>query len=783
MGQRPTSYPSKARQGGTSSGYGPGTRGAPPSGFPKRHTSGHTNGRVPPRNKRPFRDRTTPPVIQKTYPSGYSTIFREQVERAHFTSHKKLDAVLVKVVTDPDEAREVVLPALMESRSTVYDAETGEKGTGLATTNTKNCDVVLSSFCPLIEGWSEYKPTYVLEGNDTILQLRPWFESPDHLKVGHNLGFDRNVVRDCFGFDFQGFYADTMLMYWSLDTEMGEGKGATELNLETILQKEYGLPYKHFEEVWGKIGQVNMWDVIGTMYSAHYNREEAVYYSAKDVWEDAWLYEDIKRILKNENLWDVARMVEFPFLLQLELMEEWGMAVDTHRLEEIRLMCEDRFRRLHHRWRYQVGSKYANPSSASSKQKQHIFFTHGEYISKTGAYSRPGPHRTMECGCARPHKYNPKNPTHISPISKAPSTGKAAMERLELEGCAAATLLRTFGSDEEVLKFAKGFLKGLTTQHSATGSKFHTVHPSWWGMLKTTRTSAGKNRFGTGRTLQNIPKDPAKDPYRIRGGFVARPGYSLLASDYDQLENRILAFLTQDETMLDVFATGKDPHSMMAVVVFNLPCSWEEVKREFPEKREYAKKVVYGIPYGLTTFGLAQQLKISEREANNIVNMWFDAAPRVRDYIHDCHTFARLHGYTVTFYGHRRYLPKLSRYRSVGEYAPPLEEDSKLRHEYNVAANHPIQSFAGLLMRMAQVTLAGDPKYTDLGMRMAAQVHDEIIVEVPLGNEEEAMSLLKHHMEGAKDNVMRMALGDNYPHRAPDFTAGPGKGMSWEEAK
>lgn len=778
--------------------YHPVTANTPPGRrrIPSEHSGGvgsrHSGRGFSSRRRGAVSRGSSHPEITETYPSGYKNIFpapSEIVERLDFTPHAKFDPAQIEYITKPRDARRLVKPILMSAPAAVFDAETAHKETGLPTTHTKDADLILTQFCPLVEGWQD-KPVFVLRGNDCARELAPWFASPKHLKIGHNLGYDGWAVKEGLGLPFQGFFADTLLMYWSLDTEKGEDDSVRDLNLEKILLIVYGTTYPSMDKVWGKHkGKGNkkvfpsMWDVLENPLSPFYNKDEALGYAAKDVWECAWLFQDLRRILKHEGLWDLHLQVEFRLMQVLDEMEHRGLALDPRMLAEIQDECERKYARLRHRWRHQVRSPYANPSSSASKQRQHVFFTHGELVMKSGPYSKPGPHRFMDCGCAKPHYYDPNNRSHVTDAGY-PSCDKDAIARLAREHCKAAELLEIIGSDEEVLKFAKGFRKGLTEHVSEGGHVFHTVHPSWWPMLRTTRVSASSNRYGTGRTLQNIPKDPDKDPYKIRRAFLSRPGYALICADYSQLELRILAWLTQDPVLLETFRLGADPHSMMAVAVFGLDCPWEEVKERYPEKRDAIKPVNYGIPYGLSEYGLSLQQKITIDEAKRLMDMWYDACPLAKDYIHSCHNFARQHGFIQTLYGRRRYLPALHNARLRGAFGPPPEEArGRFKHEYNVASNHPIQGMAGMLMRMGQVTLAYDPLYKEMDMHQDAQVHDELLVEVPVSLAEEGMALVKTHMEAAKHNVLTLAFGPDYPRLEPEFPAEPGVGFCWAEAK
>ncbi|MFW5933120.1 MAG: DNA polymerase I, partial [Actinomycetota bacterium] len=238
------------------------------------------------------------------------------------------------------------------------------------------------------------------------------------------------------------------------------------------------------------------------------------------------------------------------------------------------------------------------------------------------------------------------------------------------------------------------------------------------GRIHTTfsQTIAATGRLSSSNpNLQNIPvrRDEGRE---IRRAFTAGEGYAqLLVADYSQIELRILAHLSGDEGLLDAFAAGEDIHATTAAKVFDLPL--EQVGSAL---RDRAKAVNYGLAYGLTPFGLSQQLQIPAEEAAAIVDAYFERFPKVRSYLDDAVRTAARDGYTTTLFGRRRYLPDL---RS--------ENRNRRQMAERMALNAPIQGTAADVIKLAMIELDRELERSQLATRALLQVHDEVILEVP----------------------------------------------------
>ncbi|SUD48243.1 DNA polymerase I [Nocardia otitidiscaviarum] len=258
------------------------------------------------------------------------------------------------------------------------------------------------------------------------------------------------------------------------------------------------------------------------------------------------------------------------------------------------------------------------------------------------------------------------------------------------------------------------------------------------GRIHTTfnQTIAATGRLSsTEPNLQNIPirTDTGR---RIRDTFVVGPGFeSLMTADYSQIEMRIMAHLSKDEGLIEAFNSGEDLHTFVASKAFDIPLS--EVH---PEMRRRIKAMSYGLAYGLSAYGLSQQLKISAEEAKAQMEVYFNRFGAIRDYLRDAVEQARKVGYTETLFGRRRYLPD-------------LDSSNRQRREAaeRMALNAPIQGTAADIIKVAMIDTQRAIRAAGLKSRMLLQIHDELVFEVASGEREALESLAREHMSKAID--------------------------------
>ncbi|MBQ1010220.1 DNA polymerase I [Micromonospora sp. M51] len=276
------------------------------------------------------------------------------------------------------------------------------------------------------------------------------------------------------------------------------------------------------------------------------------------------------------------------------------------------------------------------------------------------------------------------------------------------------------------------------------------------GRIHTTfnQTVAATGRLSsTEPNLQNIPIR-TEEGRRIRRAFVVGEGYeSLLTADYSQIEMRIMAHLSSDDALIDAFNSGADFHAATASSVFGVP-----LDAVTPDQRRKIKAMNYGLAYGLSAFGLSQQLSISTEEARGLMENYFAGFGGVRDYLQQVVARARQDGYTSTILGRRRYLPD-------------LVSDNRQRRDIaeRMALNAPIQGSAADIIKVAMLHVDTAIREAGLRSRMLLQVHDELVFEVAPGERE------------ALEALVRREMGEAYPLSVP-LEVSVGLGRDWNSA-
>jgi DNA polymerase-1 len=370
------------------------------------------------------------------------------------------------------------------------------------------------------------------------------------------------------------------------------------------------------------------------------------------------------------------------------------------------------------------------------------------------------------------------------------------MERLEQECCALAGEPFNLGSPKQLgdILFGKFSLPGgrrtrtgawstdadILEELAAAGHDLPARILQWrqWSKLKSTYTDALPGYIhpesgrvhtcyalaatSTGRlsstepNLQNIPIR-TEEGRRIRRAFIAPEGKSLVSADYSQIELRLLAHIAEVPALRQAFADGLDIHAMTASEMFGVP-----IKGMPPEIRRRAKAINFGIIYGISAFGLANQLGIARSEADAYIRKYFERFPGIRDYMEETKRFVREHGYVETIFGRRIHIRDVQA-QSVAQRAFGERQ----------AINAPIQGSAADIIRRAMVRLPAAFADNDLDVRMLLQVHDELVFEAP-------DSQARHVCEVARE-VMEKASLPAIQLRVP-LVVDSRSGKSWDEA-
>ena len=252
--------------------------------------------------------------------------------------------------------------------------------------------------------------------------------------------------------------------------------------------------------------------------------------------------------------------------------------------------------------------------------------------------------------------------------------------------------------------------------------------------------------------LQNIPVR-TQEGRKIREAFIARPGWQLISADYSQIELRIMAHIAQDANLLDAFANGRDIHQATAAEIFGI-----ELEQVSSEQRRYAKVINFGLIYGMSAFGLASSLGIDRSAAQTYIDTYFGRYPGVAQYMADTRVLAKDKGYVETIFGRRLWLPEINSTNGM-----------RRQGAERAAINAPMQGTAADLIKLSMIAVQAWLESEKLETQLLLQVHDELILEVPLAEMELVKAQLRHLMTHVA--TLRVPL-----------EVGIGIGDNWEEA-
>jgi DNA polymerase-1 len=279
---------------------------------------------------------------------------------------------------------------------------------------------------------------------------------------------------------------------------------------------------------------------------------------------------------------------------------------------------------------------------------------------------------------------------------------------------------------------------------------------------KRVHTSYSMASTSTGRlsssepNLQNIPIR-TEEGRKIRTAFVAEKGNKLVSADYSQIELRVLAHVADIGQLKQAFADGIDIHAMTASEMFNVP-----VKDMDPMIRRQAKAINFGIIYGISAFGLANNLGIARSEASDYIKMYFERFPGIKAYMDETKAFAREHGYVETIFGRKAHYPDM---KSSNPQMRAFQE--------RAAINAPIQGSAADIIRRAMVQMEPALDAAKLSAKMLLQVHDELVFEVPEDEVDQTIDLVKQVMVDAPMPALSLSVPLQVDAQAAD---------NWDEA-
>ena len=523
--------------------------------------------------------------------------------------------------------------------------------------------------------------------------FKPLYEDPTILKVGQNIKYDLEVLRN-YGVVLAGPMWDTMIAHYLIQPELRHNM---DYMAETLLE------YRtiHIDELIGPRGkqQRSMRDLAPA---------DVYEYAAEDADVTLQLKNVLEPMLKEKNVEQLFLEIEMPLVAVLAEMEMNGVCIDTESLKETSDIFTKRMHALEAEI-YQLAGETFN--IASPKQVGEILFGKMKIVEK--------PKKT-------------KTGQYV--------TSEEVLQQLR-------------GKSEIIDKILahRGLKKLLGTYVDALPKLINPrtghIHTSF----NQTITATGR-LSSSDPNLQNIPVR-GEDGKEIRKAFIPEPGCLFFSADYSQIELRVMAHLSDDENMIRAFQDGYDIHAATAANIFKKGV--DDVSRD---ERTKAKRANFGIIYGITVFGLAERLDISRDEAKQLIDGYFEAFPKVKDYMETSKQMAREHGYAETFFHRRRYLPDINSHNAtVRNFA-----------ERN-AINAPIQGSAADIIKVAMIRIYNRFKAEGIRSKMILQVHDELNFSVFPEEKERVEAIVLEEMQNA------------YHLRVP-LIADCGWGDNWLEA-
>ncbi len=521
------------------------------------------------------------------------------------------------------------------------------------------------------------------EAKKILSFFTPCFESVEIEKIGHNIKYDLKVLQR-YGIKVLGPMFDTMIAHYLINPEAKQSMDFLAnfyLNYQPI----------SIEALIGKKGkgQGNMGDM---------KQEDISDYACEDADITFQLKQVLEPQIQKPHLFDLFYNMEMPLVEVLKDMEFEGISIDVPALKDYSHELDLILIQLEKDIKIDAGLDF---NLDSPKQLGEVLFEHLK-ISSKAKKTKTGQYATAEDVLQKHEKDHPIIPKILE--------------------------------YRQLRKLKSTYVDPLPMLCDPVDGRIHTN-------FMQTVTATGR-LSSNNPNLQNIPVRSAKGR-EIRRAFVARnPEFKLMAVDYSQIELRIIAALSEDETMISAFKAGLDIHTATAANVFKTPLA--EVSRE---QRSAAKAVNFGIIYGQSAFGLSQNLSISRTEAKTIIDSYFEQFKTIKTYMEKVVSEARELGYVETIMKRRRYLPDIN---STNAIVRGFAERN--------AVNAPIQGSAADIIKMAMIAVHKAMKLENVKSKMILQVHDELVFDVHVSEEIMMQLLVKSAMENAINLIVPMEV-------------------------
>jgi DNA polymerase-1 len=509
-----------------------------------------------------------------------------------------------------------------------------------------------AAYLPLAHRYAGAPPQLPFEA--TLERLRAWLEDDTRTKVAQNGKYDTHVFAN-HGIALRGVRHDTCVQSYVLESHKPH-------DMDSLAQRHLRLKVLTYEEVAGKGASQIGFDQVSL--------ERALAYSAEDADVTLQLHHALHPgIAADEKLAYIYGRIEVPLMRVLYDMERAGVLIDMALLERQGQELGRRMLEIEQQAKAAAGQPF---NLNSPRQIQEILF------------ERLGIKATR------------KTPTG------QPRVDEEVLQELALDHPAARLIL-----DYRALsKLKSTYTDKLPRMVNPRTGRVHTTF---------NQTTAVTGRLSSNEpNLQNIPIRNAEGR-RIREAFIAAPGHHLVSADYSQIELRIMAHLSHDETLLAAFKSGEDVHRRTAAEIFG-----QDGSAVSSEQRRYAKTINFGLIYGMSAFGLAAQLGIERSAAQQYMDRYFTRYPGVKAYMDQTRQSAREKGYVETVFGRRLYMPDIR-----------AANNQRRMGAERAAINAPMQGTAADLIKLAMIAVHDWLAQQRLQSRLILQVHDELVLEVP----------------------------------------------------
>ncbi|MCX7954552.1 MAG: DNA polymerase I [Bacteroidales bacterium] len=628
------------------------------------------------------------------YQQWYNSLNSESVF-ATFTGNdqeKQEDSINSKFFTIND-----VQPhyQLLDSKEKIYQliSEIKQKKQFSFDTETGSLDIITPdlvgiSFCTDINK-AYYLPLPV-NYNESVEILKPFseiFQNNEIIKVAHNLKFDYQVLKS-YGISIELPFHDSMIAHYLLEPE-----------------QKHNLDY--LANVYLNYNPIPIESLIGDKKSKQISMrfvplEKIMIYCCEDSDISFQLMKIFYNKLKENSLYELYEKVEIPLIKVIAEMELTGVSIDVEQLKQINKELSKEMVEIEQEIYRLAGTAFNinSPRQLGSILFEKLKIDDSPKTTKTKQYS------TAENELI---KYMDKHPI----ISKI----------LEYRG---------------IQKLISTYVEALP---ELINNKTKKVHTSFNQAGTATGRLSSQNP-----NLQNIPVKDEKGK-EIRKAFIPSAGFDyILSADYSQIELRIMAHMSNDPSLIEAFKNNYDVHSATASKIFKVP--FESVTQEMRKKAKIAN---FGIIYGISSFGLAERLRISRTEAKKLIDEYFENYPYVREYIDKQIAFARENGYVETILKRRRYLPDINSKNSVVRgYA-----------ERN-AINTPIQGSASDIIKIAMVNIYNRLNSLGYKTKLLLQIHDELIFETTRNELNDIINLVRDEMENAYNLIVPLTVDIGY---------------------